>query len=229
LHCSGIERTIADMGKRLTAKSLTRARRRLGTKGDRAKFALSPDQIAEISRLSGIPADTEEAWLLIENTITRYRNRQTRAVLKPAQIVSELRKAGQATWELLEFLTDLADALPLELSWRFEKERSSLRQIEIELHGHVGQLKDRQARKYLYGSKSGPETRDAYILVSLLDGIRAEYTGRRIRRSTKSNDTSREFITAVCHIADPAIGSGTIERAMKRVINRRLSDPPKYP
>jgi hypothetical protein len=58
------------------------------------------------------------------------------------------------------------------------------------------------------------------LLVKELDDIRLRHTGRRIIRSRK-RDTSREYITAVCSIADPKIGPGAIEEAMKTVIAGR--------
>jgi len=69
--------------------------------------------------------------------------------------------------------------------------------------------------------KTGPGTGDAYKLVATLDGIRRECTGRKITRSQKCTDSSRDYIEAVFRIADPEIGPGTIERAMERTIARR--------
>jgi hypothetical protein len=58
------------------------------------------------------------------------------------------------------------------------------------------------------------------ILVSELSGIRREFSGKLVSRSYK-NAASREYITYVCVLADPEIGPGTIEEAMKRTIQRR--------
>jgi hypothetical protein len=63
-------------------------------------------------------------------------------------------------------------------------------------------------------------------LVAALDEARKRYTGENIVRSAK-DESSREYITTVCHIADPSIQRGTIEGAMReriKNINRRGVD-----
>jgi hypothetical protein len=63
-------------------------------------------------------------------------------------------------------------------------------------------------------------------LVAALDDARKGYTGENIVRSAK-DESSREYITTVCHIADPSIQRGTIEGAMReriKNINRRGVD-----
>ena len=69
-------------------------------------------------------------------------------------------------------------------------------------------------------SKRGPKAGNAYKLVGNLDGIREQYTRKEITRSYK-DDASKKYITYVCRIADPNIGNGTIEKAMKDRIKRR--------
>jgi hypothetical protein len=68
--------------------------------------------------------------------------------------------------------------------------------------------------------KGGPKAGSAYWLVGNLDGIREQFTGKRITRSYK-DDLTKRYVTYVCRIADPDIGSGTIERAMKARIEKR--------
>jgi len=68
--------------------------------------------------------------------------------------------------------------------------------------------------------KRGPKAGSVYWLVGNLDGIREQFTGKRITRSYK-DDLTKRYVTYVCRIADPDIGSGTIERAMKARIERR--------
>jgi hypothetical protein len=63
-------------------------------------------------------------------------------------------------------------------------------------------------------------------LVAAFDEARKRYTGENIVRSAK-DESSREYITTVCHIADPSIQRGTIEGAMReriKNINRRGVD-----
>jgi hypothetical protein len=73
----------------------------------------------------------------------------------------------------------------------------------------------------IQGGKTGQNTGDAYFLVKTLDGIRHEFTGKTIARSDKRRDTSRDYIATVFKIADPEIGAGTIDKAMKNAITTR--------
>jgi hypothetical protein len=68
--------------------------------------------------------------------------------------------------------------------------------------------------------RRGPMAQNVYWLVGNLDGIREHFTGKKITRSYK-DDASKKYITYVCRIADPDIGDGTIEKAMKDRIKRR--------
>jgi hypothetical protein len=78
----------------------------------------------------------------------------------------------------------------------------------------------RVAARRVKADKRGPKTRNVYWLVGNLDGIRGHFTGKKITRSYK-DDASKQYITYVCRIADPDIGDGTIEKAMKDRIKRR--------
>ena len=72
-------------------------------------------------------------------------------------------------------------------------------------------------------AKRGPKAENVYWLVGNLDGVREQFTSKKITRSYKDN-LSKEYITYVCRLADPEIGDGTIERAMKHRIKRRRVD-----
>jgi hypothetical protein len=71
--------------------------------------------------------------------------------------------------------------------------------------------------------RRGPKAQNVYWLVGNLDGIREHFTGKKITRSYK-DDASKKYITYVCRIADPDIGDGTIDKAMKARIKRRRVD-----
>ena len=75
------------------------------------------------------------------------------------------------------------------------------------------------ARDRVQRGKRGPKRRaaPAYILVHSLNLILERFTGETITRSTKSPDTL-EYVKAVCRIADPDIGDGTIIEAVKKEI-----------
>ena len=62
--------------------------------------------------------------------------------------------------------------------------------------------------------KRGPKAGNVYWLVGNLDGIREQFAGKTITRSYK-DDRSKKYITYVCRIADPHIGGGTIDKAMR--------------
>src|SRR5262249_5869520 len=68
--------------------------------------------------------------------------------------------------------------------------------------------------------KRGPKAGNVYWLVGNLDGIREQFTGKKLTRSYK-HPAAREYITYVCKIADPNIGKGTIDNAMEARIKRR--------
>ena len=76
------------------------------------------------------------------------------------------------------------------------------------------------ARERVPSLRSGASRRAANILwlVGSLDAIWQKFTRRKITRSNKRNDLSRQYITTVCHIADSKIMAGTIEHAMQRHI-----------
>jgi hypothetical protein len=68
--------------------------------------------------------------------------------------------------------------------------------------------------------KPGPKAGSVYWLVGNLDGIREQFTGKKITRSYK-DAASKKYITYVCRIADPDIGDGTVDMAMKDRIKKR--------
>jgi len=58
------------------------------------------------------------------------------------------------------------------------------------------------------------------FLVTELDRILIRFTDKKITRSTKRPAT-RQYVEVVCKIADPKIGRGSIDAAMKRQIASR--------
>jgi hypothetical protein len=178
------------------------------------RFALTDDQRSEISRLSGIPEDNPDAWAMIEVSIGLYRRRKVLwdHAMPPAQVRKELEDLSHECANLQERLRRLIDRGPLRYALSFTEELTSLRKLEAQFFLMAGDIEV---------GKTGPGTGDAYILVDMLDGIRREFTGRQITRSQKRTDSSRDYIKAVFRIADPEIGPGTIELAMKRSIARQ--------
>jgi hypothetical protein len=177
-------------------------------------FTLTDDQRNEISRLSGIPKDHPEAWPMIETAIGLYRRRKVlwEHAMLPTEIRKEFKDLSHACWTMQERLRRLVDRQPPVYELSFTDGLTSLRKLELQFYFMSQDIED---------GKTGPDTEDAYILVGMLDGIRREFTGRKLTRSEKRTDSSRDYIKAVFRIADPQIGPGTIERAMKDVITRR--------
>ncbi len=84
----------------------------------------------------------------------------------------------------------------------------------------LGLARDRvQSRKRGAHRQSVP----AYFLVNGLNQILEGFTGRKIERSAKRPDAAEpdtvQCVKAVCRIADPDIGNGTIMEAMKKEIH----------
>jgi hypothetical protein len=79
------------------------------------------------------------------------------------------------------------------------------------------------AEHRLEQQKPGPKSGNIYWLVAQLDGIRERATVNRITRSYK-DAASKDYITYVCRIADPDVGDGTLELAMKERIKARTVD-----
>jgi hypothetical protein len=59
------------------------------------------------------------------------------------------------------------------------------------------------------------------LFVAELARIYERSTGKSISRSLKRHNQSRDFIVTVCRMADPTIGPGAIDDAMKRLIKAR--------
>jgi hypothetical protein len=66
----------------------------------------------------------------------------------------------------------------------------------------------------------GRTDRVPYSFVFWLDVLLSHYTGRHIRR----NENDRVWIDDLCQLVDPKIGTGSIDKAMKRVITEIPSE-----
>ena len=177
------------------------------------KFLLTDGQRDTISRLSGIPKNSADAWPMIEVLVGTYRSRKAHRQsdeARPAELRSELRALSTDLWKLFGRVQLLIKRQPPDFAFSFTDELRMLRELELRFF---------LAAKDIGSAKRGPSTRDVYILVSNLAGIREEFTGRKITRAAK-RDTSREYVRTVCQIADPDIGSGTIDDAMKSTIKK---------
>jgi hypothetical protein len=179
---------------------------------DRPKFCLTDEQRDEIAKLSGIPRTVaaNDAWAMIEVLIATYRGRKNSrdTAMLPAEVRDELRAIRDDAEELWKRLSQLQVRQPVDWSMSFP-EMSALFDLGMRCSLLASDIEP---------AKRGPN-RDVYVLIANLDGIRWEFTRKTISRSYKSTATS--YITYVCALADPDIGTGTIDKAMKSVIERR--------
>jgi hypothetical protein len=211
------------------------------------RLGLSAAQWNEICRLSGIPDGADEARNSIEIALGMFRQFQATDLhrMPLAKIRQEFDALADDSRSLYKRLSDLVrnrDAYtalighvpytPLDRMSDTEDHQASLSSAEsqrpIQDEQHLIQILDVLVglpKWLLIGSrrvrpeKRGPKARNVYWLVGNLDGIRKQFAGKQISRSYK-DDASKKYITYVCRIADPHIGDGTIDKAMKNRIQR---------
>jgi hypothetical protein len=193
-------------------------------------FALSEVQWEGIARCSGLPA---EAGRLIGKTIALFHEVERAGRFTAAQTRKQLRGLRKDTLALHARLIEVmanahahfALTVPIALPNTFPEPRMG---AQRRLEGHLDGLQ-RLARWFelagqrVDGMKPGANRKamNVHWLVGMLDTILEEHTGRKISRSTKGHNTTREYVTMVLKIADPKIRHGTIERAMQERIKLR--------
>jgi hypothetical protein len=192
------------------------------------RFPLTDEQWSEVAKLSKIPEGEHDARHHIETTIGIFRQFQASDLdrVTPAELRKQLKAQAKLAHDLYSGFSKLLDepaayiALTGELA---ERRRSSdvldARRLS-EVLDVLSYLDGLLSAARIEGSKRGPKAKNIYWLVGNLDGIREHFTREKITRSYK-NDASKKYITYVCRIADPDIGDGTIEQAMKDRIKRR--------
>src|SRR5262249_91840 len=162
------------------------------------------------------------AWMEAIMGMHRARKEGRRASISPAEARKELMAISTIAWDLQERLRSLEQSHllvrhsfsypkshPEVMVLSFTKEKGNLRLLEVRANLVAGDI------------GRGVKDRDAYFLVQVLDDILRECTGRGISRSNKRTNSTREYVKTVCRIADPDMGDGTIERAMKECIKHR--------
>jgi hypothetical protein len=209
------------------------------TEAEAKRSILSDEQWVEIVTHSNLPDKARES---VEKVIAGYRHIQMRIDSRkpPADLRDELELLRRDTEALLTRLaTCLADpdaffalafrqssrtgsppgAGPVSQGVAWDRLSSALHQLR--------RLADwlAAARDQVRPGKPGTNARQsepAYVLAEGLNGILEQWTGKTLTRSSKRQDTTR-FVEAVCRVADPEIGSGTIAQAIKRQIKYRLA------
>ena len=198
-----------------------------------ARFRLTDEQWSEVAKLSEIPEGEHDARHHIETTIGIFRQFQASDLdrVTPPEIrkqVEALAKLAHDLYSGFSKLVDEPDAYTALTGKPDERKRSSqvldarrLRQV-LDVLSYLDWLLSAASGR-VEGSKRGPKAQNVYWLVGNLDGIREQFTRQKITRSYK-DDLSKGYITYVCRIADPDIGDGTIDKAMKARIKRRRVD-----
>ncbi len=192
-------------------------------------FKLSDGEWEGIATYSDLPA---QARPLVEEAVALYRAFETADRCTASEIRSELLElhglAVDLQSRLATVMTNPDAHVALTIAPTLPQNGSSNRVLRSRLEAHCGvqsSLKtlDALADWLLMASRgvdrmkpgATRKAKNTQWLVARLDAIREEFTARRITRSKKRTDLSRDYIKAVCQIADPAIGTGTIDRAMQ--------------
>ncbi len=192
-------------------------------------LVLTDRQWGQVVRFSDLPP---EARLYIGRAIALYR-----CVLpdRPSETRANLKKLSKDALALCDALKGLHHhslaqvvlTLALEPSQRFEtamEQQIARRRLAAntrELQGlaeWLGAARHRVAR-----GRPGARARAMLIqlLVTELDRILERFTGKNFMRSDKISTPGRQYVEAVCKIADPSIERGSIDAAMKRQIASR--------
>jgi hypothetical protein len=232
------------------AKQRTAARERIPREwgepgGPFPVFALNDEQWNTVAKLSGISADNIEARQKFDDIIGTYRRFEVSDAVPSAKIGKKFKALRNDILVLSNRLLQLTKNPTVHFALTVAKQpegegpfRHSPKRLDAarrlesalaalnDLAGWLENLPDwlAAAASLVDRSKRGPNAANVYWLVAALDAIRERFTGLRISRSGKKNNTSRGYITEVCQIANPNIGSGTIDAAMKRAITRHGKD-----
>jgi hypothetical protein len=184
------------------------------------RLLLNEEQWNKIASLSGVPKGDRCARSEIETALGKFRQSQSGdlTATPPFEISEGLKFLADDARRLCEGLSRLLDGLSIEQNTQVNEDRQ-LSQALVLLRGLPKCFQ--VAGNRLQHQKPGPKADNMYWLVAQLDAIREQAIGKKIARSTKRTDTSREYIAYVCRIADPAVGDGTLELAMKERIKVR--------
>jgi hypothetical protein len=209
-------------------------RKRCGFPGE--PIELTEKQWAEIVRLSGLPSETR---LLIGKTIALFRNVQKTAGRHTArQTRDELKKLQKDALALHRSLFKLmanphahyAVTVPSVPpgGWPPSTVPEPRNQAQRRLETSLDALQHLASWLALASDRVEPmrpganrKAENVHWLLGMIGSIFERFTDKKISRSNKTTNTSREFLTTVLRIADPKIQPGTIERAMQSYITFR--------
>lgn len=195
--------------------------------------SLTDEQWDDVVRSSNLPP---EARPLVGRAIAMYRAMEgTRSASGSASTRALLEDLSRHASQLHELMTTVLNnprailALTLALYPRQDFGRSMGKKlVDKNIRKKIADI-ERLANWFstavMRVAKGGPGARQRafqiQMLIIALDKILEQFKKQRINRSGKGTATSRDYITAVCAIADQTIGSSSIEEAMKRLIKTR--------
>jgi hypothetical protein len=193
----------------------------------------------EISEKSGLP---DEARPKIDEALHPYRawQRSKSLIKTPADTKGDLRELAdtfdQATERLSTVLSNprgkvaLIDAVIKASADEVLKHEAARRAVESWISQiDVMRATTLRAGKSIAGGRRGAweGARVLALLVLQLDQILFGFTGKHITRSRKGHQNARDYITAVCRVADTNISPSSIDEAMKAVITGRGRKKPR--
>jgi hypothetical protein len=189
------------------------------------------DQWQTIAKLSAISVKSTQARREFEDVIAKYRRWEIndRARLSSTDLQIGLTALRAGVLELLGRLKNIDIQFALAMTKAPARKSGASRTIKRGLDRRLDTVLTElqyladwleRALSLVPNEKRGRRTENVYWLVAELDLIRERFTGLMITRSYK-DDASRAFIAGVCRIANPKIGKGTIDAAMKDRIARR--------
>jgi|SRR5580692_1236869 hypothetical protein len=186
----------------------------------------------KISEKSGLP---NEARPKIDEALHLYKSwQQAKRHIKPPSVTREdlrtlAKKLDQAAEQLSSVLSNQRAKVTLIDATIKASAGAVLKHEEAEssVEGWVSQIEDMRAKilhaeKWIAGGRRGDweQALALTMFVQKLDQILFEFTGKNIDRSYKGHQTSRDYLTAVCKVADREITASSVEEAMKTVMQR---------
>lgn len=200
------------------------------------RFALTDDEWIRIADVAGIHPGNPEIRQAFDDVIAHYRRREVNDAEIPSAAITrdQLRELGRHSLELRNSLVrcienvDACFALDLARPFhRGQLQSENDRPLET-LVTELEELANlaASASPYVDATKRGPKAHNLYLLVAEADAIRERLTGLLLRRSSYSHYPSKDYVQLLCRIADPSVGPGAIDIAMRhRIKHRRPAAP----
>jgi hypothetical protein len=185
----------------------------------------------EISEKSALP---NEARPKIVEALYFYRAWQQASLKTPAGTKRDLRELAKALErakvQLSEIVSNPRGIVALINSVIKASADGALKHeaAQRDVEGWNNQIDEMRAitlraEKSITGGRRGAweQARVLAMFVGQLDKVLFEFKGSNIDRSNKGHQNARDYITAVCTIADANISPSSIDQAMKAVIKGR--------